>query len=240
MSSSTPSPLGPLHTHHVRLTYFDSPWIAEPIRLALRLGGVPFTDERLPSDDVGYAEVARRRAAGELGFSGVVPVLQLTAKDGSRKTTYSQSAAILRFVGRECYFGASHDSPALPLYPIDDSLLQFRCDEVEEALAEIRARLLPAHYRAAQPRSLKTGKPCVPLTDAQYDELMQALNTDILPSKLQRVEKILLDGMDDHVTRGAEQAQPGWFLGHRLSICDLSCYTMIHALQSLCNAWIMV
>jgi glutathione S-transferase len=32
---------------HLRLSYFDSPGRAEPVRIVLRMGGVPFEDRRL-------------------------------------------------------------------------------------------------------------------------------------------------------------------------------------------------
>ena len=98
---------------------------------------------------------------------------------------FSQSSAILRFVGR---FTLVDD---LPLYPVDDPISQIRVDQVDEALAEIKARLLPAWYKAAQPRSLITGQPSVLLSESQQEELIMILNEDILPSKLLRLEKLL-------------------------------------------------
>ncbi|KAJ1491165.1 hypothetical protein T484DRAFT_1775666 [Baffinella frigidus] len=47
----------------ISITYLDIKGLAEPVRLALTVGGVAFEDRR-----VGYDEVARLRAAGELPF----------------------------------------------------------------------------------------------------------------------------------------------------------------------------
>ena len=41
------------------LTYLDMPGLAEPIRMALRLGEIDFVDRR-----VGYEEIGRMREAG--------------------------------------------------------------------------------------------------------------------------------------------------------------------------------
>jgi glutathione S-transferase len=70
------------------LTYFDSTGRAEPIRVALRLGGVPFDDVRLQ-----FPEFTAIKAAGALPL-GSVPVLDV---DGVRVT---QTAAMLRYAAR--------------------------------------------------------------------------------------------------------------------------------------------
>lgn len=49
-----------------RLTYLDIKGYAEPIRLALSIGGVSFVDRR-----VSYDEVAALRARGELAYGQV-------------------------------------------------------------------------------------------------------------------------------------------------------------------------
>ena len=72
----------------LRLTYFDSRGRAEPIRVALRLGGLPFEDRRLK-----FPEFAEARARREFPL-GAVPVLEV---DG---VSIVQTAAILRDVAR--------------------------------------------------------------------------------------------------------------------------------------------
>jgi len=70
----------------LKLTYFDSPGRAEPIRVALRISGLPFEDVRLK-----FPAFAEAKAAGVLPL-GQVPVLEV---DGARLV---QTAAILRYV----------------------------------------------------------------------------------------------------------------------------------------------
>lgn len=74
--------------HTLTLTYFDSPGRAEPVRLALRMGGLPFVDRRLS-----FAAFVEARQRGELPL-GSVPVLEV---DGQRIT---QTAAMLRWAAR--------------------------------------------------------------------------------------------------------------------------------------------
>jgi len=72
----------------IRLTYFDGPGRAEPIRVALRLGGLPFEDHRLT-----FPEFMAAKSRGDFPL-GSVPVLEV---DGVR---IAQTAAILRYVAR--------------------------------------------------------------------------------------------------------------------------------------------
>lgn len=95
----------------LKLTYFDfHGGRAEPVRLALHLGGIAFDDHRFPG-----AEFAAIRQTAPLGQ---VPVLEV---DGVQVT---QSDAILRYAGKR---GG--------LYPTDDyqALL---CDEILAGLED--------------------------------------------------------------------------------------------------------
>ena len=67
-----------------RLSYLDVRSIAEPIRLALHIGGVPFEDRR-----VSYEEIAAMREAGELPC-GQVPILEVNG------VVYCQTQAVSR------------------------------------------------------------------------------------------------------------------------------------------------
>lgn len=72
----------------LKLTYFDAPGRAEPIRIALRMAGLPFEDERLK-----FPEFAERKQRGSLPL-GSVPVLEV---DG---VVITQTSALLRYVSR--------------------------------------------------------------------------------------------------------------------------------------------
>lgn len=70
------------------LTYFDSPGRAEPVRVALRLAGLPFEDRRLK-----FPAFAEAKAKGAFPL-GAVPVLTVDGFD------IPQTAAMLRYVAR--------------------------------------------------------------------------------------------------------------------------------------------
>lgn len=72
----------------LRLSYFDSPGRAEPVRIALALAGLPFEDRRLK-----FPEFAALKEQGALPL-GAVPVLEV---DG---VPMVQTASMLRFVAR--------------------------------------------------------------------------------------------------------------------------------------------
>lgn len=99
-------------TPELVLTYFDfDGGRGEPARLALSIGGIPFTDERIAPRDFGPLK---------LGFPfGTLPVLTV---DGER---ISQSNAINRYVGQ-----------LTGLYP-SDPVAAAHCDEVMEALEDM-------------------------------------------------------------------------------------------------------
>lgn len=72
----------------LKLTYFDTAGRAEPLRIALRMGGVAFEDHRL-----GFADFRAAQAAGAFPLSQV-PVLEV---DGAPIT---QTGAMLRYAAR--------------------------------------------------------------------------------------------------------------------------------------------
>merc|ERR1719210_2105038 len=74
--ASTPS------QQKLRLTYLDIKGVAEPVRLALFIGGLPFEDRR-----VSYEQILELPC-------GQVPVLEI---DGE---AFAQSMALLRWAGR--------------------------------------------------------------------------------------------------------------------------------------------
>jgi prostaglandin-H2 D-isomerase / glutathione transferase len=105
---------------NLELTYFDAPGRAEPIRVALHIAGLPFTDRRLK-----YPEFAERKAKDELPL-GSVPVLSI---DG---VNVVQTSAILRYVARA---GRTDLYPDEPRVALDvDSVLDSFNDTLSNAL----------------------------------------------------------------------------------------------------------
>ncbi|KAF4047186.1 Glutathione S-transferase C-terminal domain [Phytophthora infestans] len=103
----------------IRLTYFNFGGRAEPVRLALYVGGVPFEDKRLTREEFG---------ALKSSFPlGQVPVLEV---DGQVLT---QTDAILRYVGR---LGG--------LYPTSSPFAALKVDEMLHALCEMGEQIIPS------------------------------------------------------------------------------------------------
>lgn len=107
------------------LTYFDSPGRAEPIRVALRIAGLPFVDRR-----VTFPAFMEAKAKGELPL-GAVPVLEV---DGVKVV---QTAAILRYVAR------IGDRSLYPEDPWAALLVDSALDSVNDTLAHA---LLPSLF----------------------------------------------------------------------------------------------
>lgn len=100
----------------LKLTYFDFPGgRAEPIRLALHLGGIPFEDLRFAPGD--FAEIRKTTPLNQ------VPTLHIDDR------VVTQSDAIARYVGK-----------LAGLYPAND-LQALLCDEVLGALEDINVRI---------------------------------------------------------------------------------------------------
>jgi len=100
----------------LKLTYFDfSGGRAEPARLALHIGGIPFEDYRFPHAD--FPEVRKTTPLNQ------VPTLHID------DLQITQSDAITRYVGK-----------LAGLYP-EDALQALLCDEVMGALEDINIKI---------------------------------------------------------------------------------------------------
>lgn len=100
----------------LKLTYFDFPGgRAEPARLAMHIGGVPFEDYRFAPSD--FSQVRKTTPLNQ------VPTLHVN------DLQITQSDAITRYVGK-----------LSGLYPQDD-LQALLCDEVMGALEDINVRI---------------------------------------------------------------------------------------------------
>ena len=101
----------------LKLTYFDfSGGRAEPARLALHLGGIPFEDHRFAFGD--FAEVRKTTPLDQ------VPTLHVN------DVQVTQSDAITRYAGK-----------LAGLYP-EDALQALFCDEVMGALEDINTKIV--------------------------------------------------------------------------------------------------
>jgi glutathione S-transferase len=117
----------------LRLTYFNVPGRAEPIRVALRLGGVAFDDHRLDFPAFGAA-----KAAGELPL-GSVPMLEV---DGEKIV---QTGAILRYAAA---LGGG------ALYPTDP-VVALRVDSALDSLNDTLSHaLLPSMFERDMEKKL--------------------------------------------------------------------------------------
>ena len=100
----------------LKLTYFDfSGGRAEPARLAMNIGGIPFEDDRFAASD--FSEVRKMTPLNQ------VPTLHIN------DVQITQSDAITRYVGK-----------LAGLYPEDD-LQALLCDEVMGALEDINTKI---------------------------------------------------------------------------------------------------
>ncbi|KAG7378755.1 hypothetical protein PHYPSEUDO_009529 [Phytophthora pseudosyringae] len=103
----------------IKLSYFNIGGRAEPTRLALYVGGVPFEDKRLSREEFGALKSSLPL--------GQVPVLEV---DGQVLT---QSFAMLRYAGR---LGG--------LYPTSSPFAALKVDEMLHALCEMEEQLIPS------------------------------------------------------------------------------------------------
>lgn len=118
----------------LRLTYFDAPGRAEPVRIALHLAGLPFEDRRLK-----FPEFMALKQQGALPL-GSLPVLEV---DGRPMV---QTGAMLRFVAR---LGAGD------LYP-EDPRTAFAVDSVVDTFNDtVSHALTPSMFERDMEKKLE-------------------------------------------------------------------------------------
>eukprot|EP01123_Difflugia_compressa_P006063 TRINITY_DN18206_c0_g1_i1.p1 TRINITY_DN18206_c0_g1~~TRINITY_DN18206_c0_g1_i1.p1 ORF type:complete len:201 (-),score=52.00 TRINITY_DN18206_c0_g1_i1:108-710(-) len=135
------------HPNYI-LHYFDFAGRGEPIRVAFRLGGIPFTDRR-----IAFPEWPALKATFPLQ---TIPVLEF---DGKK---LSNSNSILTFVGR-----------LTGLVP-DDAFLAAKVDEVLAVLEDIINSTFPP-YRAAKDEDKPALAEKLTKVIAEYIKKLEAL-----------------------------------------------------------------
>lgn len=108
----------------MKLTYFDVRARGEPIRLACAIGGIEFEDERISRDE----HNARKEDKAKEPL-GQLPTLTL-----DNGQVFSQSGAILRYIGR-----------IANLYPTEPEAqlrVDFVLDTIEDALQALRPTMM--------------------------------------------------------------------------------------------------
>jgi len=238
--SKTP-PKTPPRTTEYRLAYMNIKGLAEPVRLALRLGGLPFTETRVSYDDLASAR-ARADASTALPF-GQLPTLTVEEEavdaGGEKKkrvSVFGQSAALLRYVGRRTN-----------LYPVDDER-QLRVDAVEECLADLRKTFTPLWYGNALPRDPTSGALAegAALSEAQKDAALDAVVNTHAPARLRQIEALLgseagllgrrclsSDEKDDDANDEKDVIDRGPYVcGAAMTVADLSLYVLLDGLEA--------
>ena len=232
----------PSSTTTYRLAYMDIKGLAEPTRLALRLGGVPFTETRVSYEDLSLAR-AQEDASTSLPF-GQLPTLTVEetvfAEDGDarknkngvvkKSSVFGQSAALLRYVGRKTN-----------LYPVDDER-QLRVDAVEECLADLRKTFTPLWYANALPRDPTNGalSEATALSESQKKGALDSVRDTHFPARLRQIEALLgsraglpcdLSENEKDFSSNASSSGP-YVCGAYMTIADLSLYVLLDGLEA--------
>jgi glutathione S-transferase len=109
-----------------KLTYFPLGGRGDSTRLALAIGNIKFTDERIP-----FPQWTKLKATTPFGS---MPILTLA--DGTQIT---QQKSILRFVGKET-----------GLYPTDDHVKAAKIDTLMDAIEDIQRKIFDAGHGMEQ------------------------------------------------------------------------------------------
>ena len=228
----------PAKTTTYRLAYMDIKGLAEPTRLALRLGGVPFTETRVSYEDLSLART-NADASTSLPF-GQLPTLTVeetvfandgdARKNGVVKTSsvFGQSAALLRYVGRKTN-----------LYPVDDER-QLRVDAVEECLADLRKTFTPLWYANALPRDPTNGalSLATALSESQKKGALDSVRDAHFPARLRQIEALLgsraglCDFSENEKDESNASSSGPYVCGAAMTIADLSLYVLLDGLEA--------
>jgi glutathione S-transferase len=231
----------PAKTTTYRLAYMDIKGLAEPTRLALFLGGVPFTETRVSYEDLSLART-NADASTSLPF-GQLPTLTVEetvfAEDGDKEkkngvvkksSVFGQSAALLRYVGRKTN-----------LYPVDDER-QLRVDAVEECLADLRKTFTPLWYANALPRDPTNGalSLATALSESQKKGALDSVRDAHFPARLRQIEALLgsraglpCDFSENEKDFSSNASSSGPYVcGAAMTIADLSLYVLLDGLEA--------
>ena len=194
----------------LRLHYLDMKGLAEPLRLTLRLGHLPFEETVVTYDDVSKMRNADGGAGAAIPF-GQVPVLEI---DG---VAFAQSAALLRWAGKRA-----------GLYP--DGLRQLRCDMAEECLNDLRRAFVPLWYGNSLPRNPEDGTldPATALSDETRAAALASVTRTHLPARLRQLEHLL--GSTAGLESEAERDAGPFLCGANVTTADLSAYVLVEGL----------
>eukprot|EP00931_Biecheleriopsis_adriatica_P088884 TRINITY_DN63110_c0_g1_i1.p1 TRINITY_DN63110_c0_g1~~TRINITY_DN63110_c0_g1_i1.p1 ORF type:complete len:229 (-),score=59.64 TRINITY_DN63110_c0_g1_i1:106-792(-) len=162
MAEPSPKKMRVEHGEKPKLIYFNIPGKAEAIRLAFHYAKIPFEDYRFKDRD----EFIRMKQSGELQF-GQVPALIVQGK------TLTQSAAILRYVGKQA-----------GLYP-EDPVLAAQVDALMDQEADALMGMRVTKYKE------RFGFGAWIMTDENVQRLRKGINDEIIPKHLASLEAIL-------------------------------------------------
>ena len=87
-----------------------------------------------------------------------------------------------------------------------------------EAYADLDTRLMPQHYGHLW-RSPINGEKQVPLSDDQQAEVVRRLGTEVLPTMLRRIDRVL------------RSTEGPWVCGSRLSVADVVSAVIVWGLE---------
>ena len=146
------------------LTYFDIPGKGECIRLALNHGSIPFVDRRVNKE--GFLATQKKTTFGQL------PLLTLHAGT-EEECNISQSAAILRYVGKACNLYPSDPAVAA----LVDSLVDFESDAFQGF------RTIRYNYRFGL--DVEGG------TEDYFAKCRSKQNKEVIPANLLKLERVL-------------------------------------------------
>mmetsp|Transcript_13515 Transcript_13515/g.29670 ORF Transcript_13515/g.29670 Transcript_13515/m.29670 type:complete len:245 (-) Transcript_13515:24-758(-) len=211
------------HPEKITLKYFPIPGRAEPIRLALVLGGLQFHDHRLSGEDW------RGKYKRTMLF-GQVPVLEL-----QKKRRLTQTKAILRYVGR--FAKGLHGKH---LYP-SDPWLGAKVDEIVDAFDDLWILLAPSYRIDDQPlkehvrqQIFEPGGEGAPLLDAFEAILAKSYNGFAVPEAGLTVADLVYFGFLNSIRSGlVEGLGPGLFadLGYKRIVAHKEMMARIPAIE---------
>lgn len=179
----------------LKLTYFDIEGVAEPVRLALALAGVPFEDVRVKFPD--WPELKPKTPYGQL------PILQID----DNPEVMTQSGAMLRYCGKVFTDSANYGS----LYP-DDKL--YEIEQVIGLVTDLNNAFTPALSIAIRPILLGYAEGFQSTDEGKLrtEQLRTTFCESILPIFLAYFDDMLQKSQDYNKKNGASDSDNYWLV----------------------------